>query len=170
MRTGTGIGRLASAVGCLCATVALMLGAAAPAGAADPGKWLLTGASSVPSNYWQGLTTDPQESHVFFIGVFQGLWRTTPGLHQTAGVSKGIPPAVTQSEGYNHIGDPTWNPGEGGRVILPIECYSRGRGNTCGNGAFGVADPRDARLRYYVKLDPPRSRRRCGRRPRPTAS
>src|SRR5690242_7158183 len=86
MRTGTGIRRLASARGGLGATVALMLGAAAPAGAADPGKWLLTGASSVPANYWQGLTTDPQESQIFFIGVFQGMWRTTPALHQTAGV------------------------------------------------------------------------------------
>jgi hypothetical protein len=154
MRTGTGIRRLAGALGCAAATVALMLGAAAPAGAADPGKWLLTGASSVPANYWQGLTTDPQESQIFFIGVFQGMWRTTPALHQTAGVSQEIPSSVTQSEGYNHIGDPTWNPGDGGRVILPMECYSPVSGNTCGHGAFGVADPSTLAFRYYVNLDP----------------
>jgi hypothetical protein len=138
----------------LAATVALALGIASPAGAADPGRWLLTGASSVPVNYWQGLTTDPQESRVFFVGVFQGLWRTTPGLHQTAGVSQEIPSSVTQSEGYNHIGDPTWNPGDGGRVILPMECYSPVSGNTCGHGAFGVADPATLAFRYYVNLDP----------------
>src|SRR5207247_2085426 len=118
------------------------------------GRWLLTGASSVPVPYWQGLTSDPAESNVFFIGVFQGLWRTTPQLAQTAGASGEIPQAVTDREGYNHIGDPTWNPGEGGRVILPMECFTPGVGNTCGTGAFGVADPATLAFRYYVKLDP----------------
>ncbi|HEY7150170.1 MAG TPA: hypothetical protein VH391_00665 [Solirubrobacterales bacterium] len=141
-------------MGCLAATCALLLGAAAPAGAADPGKWLLTGASSVPNTYWQGLTTDPQESNIFFIGVFQGMWRTNPALHQTAGVSQEIPSSVTSSEGYNHIGDPTWNPGDGGRVILPMECYSPVSGNTCGHGGFGVADPATLAFNYYVNLDP----------------
>ncbi len=58
------------------------------------------------------------------------------------------------AEGYNHIGDPTWDRGEGGRVILPLECYSPSPGNTCGTGAFGVADPKTLAWRYYVKLDP----------------
>jgi hypothetical protein len=132
----------------------LGLGIVPSAAAQDPGHWLLTGASSVPSSYWQGLTSDPQEANVFFVGVFQGLWRTTPKLHQTAGSPTEIPPAVTQSEGYNHIGDPTWNPGEGGRVLLPMECFTPGVGNTCGTGAFGVADPATLQFRYYVKLDP----------------
>jgi hypothetical protein len=85
----------------------LILSVAAPAVAQDPGRWLLTGASSVPTVYWQGLTSDPSERNLYFIGVFEGLWRTTPTLQQTAGVAAAIPPAVTQSEGYNHIGDPT---------------------------------------------------------------
>jgi hypothetical protein len=127
----------------------------APAAAAqDPGRWLLSGASSVSNNYWQGLTSDPQDANVFFVGVFQGLWRTTPDLRQTAGASTEIPAAVTQTEGYNHIGDPTWNPGEGGRVLLPMECFTPGVGNTCGTGAIGVADPATLGFRYYVKLDP----------------
>jgi hypothetical protein len=138
----------------LAATLALALGIASSAGAADPGRWLLTGASSVPNNYWQGLTSDSTDSRLFFVGVFEGLWRTTPGLHQTAGVSTEIPSSVTNSEGYNHIGDPTWNPGDGGRVILPMECYSPTQGNTCGHGAFGVADPATLAFRYYVNLDP----------------
>ena len=124
------------------------------AGAQDPGRWLLTGASSVPVVYWQGLASDPSKANLFFVGVFEGLWRTTPQLHQTAGVPAEIPAAVTQTEGYNHIGDPTWNPGEGGRVLLPMECFQPGVGNTCGTGAFGVADPSTLAFRYYVKLEP----------------
>jgi hypothetical protein len=115
---------------------------------------VLTGASSVPVTYWQGLTSDPAEANLYFVGVFEGLWRTTPQLRQTAGVPNAIPDAVQQAEGYNHIGDPTWNPGEGGRVLLPMECFTPGVGNTCGTGAFGVADPATLDFRYYVKLDP----------------
>ena len=125
-----------------------------PATAKDPGRWLLTGATSVPVPYWQGLTSDPAERRVFFAGVFEGLWRTTSLLKQTAGVPGAIPPAVKTSEGYNHIGDPTWNPDEGGRVLLPLECFTPGIGNTCATGSFGVADPDTLGFRYYVKLDP----------------
>ena len=40
-------------------------------------------------------------------------------------------------------------------MILPLECYDPGAGqNTCGTGAFGVADPATLAFRYYVKLDP----------------
>jgi len=137
----------------LATTLALGL-SAAPARAQDPGRWLLTGASSVPAVYWQGLTSDPAEVNLYFVGVFEGLWRTTPQLRQTAGVPAAIPAVVKQTEGYNHIGDPTWNPGEGGRVLLPLECFTPGVGNTCGTGAFGVADPATLDFRYYVKLDP----------------
>jgi hypothetical protein len=138
------------------ATAAVLVLAGAPtASAQDPERWLLTGASSVPTPYWQGVTSDPANANLYFDGVFRGLWRTTSQLHQTAGVSNAIPDAVTSTEGYNHIGDLTWNPGEGGRVILPMECYDPGTGqNTCGTGAFGVANPATLGFRYYVKLDP----------------
>ena len=129
--------------------------ALAPAAhARDPGKWVLTGASSVPIQYWQGLTSDPAKKRVFFVGLFEGLWRTTPSLRQTAGIPGAIPADVKAGEGYNHIGDPTWNPGDGGRVLLPLECYTPGVGNTCGTGSFGVADPATLAWRYYVQLDP----------------
>ena len=108
------------------AGVAVTLGVAPSAGAQDPGKWLLTGASSVPNTYWQGLTSDPGDQNVYFVGIFEGLWQTTPQLRQTAGVASAIPPAVNEIEGYNHIGDPTWNAGEGGRVLLPLECFVPG--------------------------------------------
>jgi hypothetical protein len=132
--------------------LAAMLLVAAPAAHAE--KWVLTGASSVPNQYWQGLTSDPADKRIFFIGVFEGLWRTTPSLRQTAGNGSEIPAAVKAAEGYNHMGDPTWNPGDGGRVLLPMECYTPGVGNTCGTGSFGVADPATLAWRYYVKLDP----------------
>jgi hypothetical protein len=126
--------------------------AAAPAAEArGPGRWVLTGATSIPSTYWQGLTSDPAKRRVFFTGVFEGLWRTTPKLRQTAGVGAAIPADVKALEGYDHIGDPTWNRG---RVLLPLECYTPGTGNTCGTGSFGVADPSTLAWRYYVKLDP----------------
>ena len=144
--------------GRLIALAAVVFAAAAPvqaASAADPGRWLITGASTVPVEYWQGLTSNPAKSAVYFAGPFQGLWSTTPTLRRTAALPAAIPASVISSEGYNHIGDPTWNPGDGGRVILPLECYdsSANPSNTCGNGAFGVADPRTLAWRYYVKLD-----------------
>ena len=142
--------RLAAALVGACLGLALLV---APA-AQGAQHWVLSGATSVPNNYWQGLTSDPDEENVFFVGVFKGLWQTTPGLGETAGISSEIPASVTAAEGYNHIGDPTWNDGDGGRVLLPLECYTPGVGNTCGTGAFGVADPDTLAFRYYVKLDP----------------
>jgi hypothetical protein len=142
----------------LLAAVALaaLLGLAGTASARGPGHWLLTGASSVPNNYWQGLTSDPSDSQLFFIGPGQGLWQTNPRLVQTAGVSKAIPESLSTGIGYNHIGDPTWLDGEGGRIVLPMECYnpSADPTNTCGMGAFGIADPSTLAFRYYVQLDP----------------
>jgi hypothetical protein len=141
--------RRAALLAALCSCVL-----APAAQARDPGRWVLTGASSIPNQYWQGLTSDPANKRVFFVGVFEGLWRTTQSLRQTAGIGSAIPADVKAGEGYNHIGDPTWNPGDGGRVLLPLECYTPGVGNTCGTGSFGVADPATLAWRYYVQLDP----------------
>lgn len=133
----------------------LVLAIAPAARGADPGRWVMTGASSVPATYWQGLTSNPADTNFFFVGIFRGLWKTNTRLGQTAGVNDAIPASVAQTEGYNHIGDPTWKPGDGGRVILPMECYDPASGqNTCSKGAFGVADPATLAFRYYVNLDP----------------
>ena len=46
---------------------------------------------------------------------------------------------------------------QGGRVLLPLECFTSGGpngGNTCGTGSIGVADPATLTFQYYVKLDP----------------
>ena len=144
--------RRAAATVALTALVAAA--AASTAAAQDPGRWLLTGASSVPVVWYQGLTSNPAKTRTYFVGVFEGVWQATPRLLQTGGVGNAIPPAVATAEGYNHIGDPTWNRAEGGRLILPLECYRPGAGgNTCGTGSFGVTDPRTLAWRYYVKLD-----------------
>jgi hypothetical protein len=175
------VGRARTCISLFAAVFVATLALASTAAAKDPGRWLLTGASSVPNGYWQGLTSDPTDSRLFFIGPFQGLWQTTPALVQTAGVDQAIPTALRKSVGYNHIGDPTWlgpsvaHPsmagradaprtarppgsldGEGGRVVLPMECYnpSQNPSNTCGKGAFGIADPSTLAFRYYVQLAP----------------
>jgi hypothetical protein len=127
-----------------------------PASAADPGRWRLTGRSPVPLEYFQGMASDP-DRHVWFDGVFAGLYRTDDRLRERERQETVIPPEVTMSRGYNHIGDPTWDAREGGRVLLPLECYTPGApggSNTCRRGAIGVADPITLRWRYLVELDP----------------
>lgn len=121
--------------------------------------WVDTSVSRFPESYNQGITIDPSGA-LFFDGTllsFNGLFKTDRQLKQTAGATPVIPADVTSRDGYNHIGDLSFDPGEGGRVLLPLECFTPGGpngGNTCGTGAFGVADPATLHWRYYVKLDP----------------
>ena len=134
--------------------LALMLIWSAPASARDPGRWTMTGWSSVSTFYWQGVTTPGPGKPLFFSGPVSGLHRTTRALRQTASVDPAIPPSVLAAEGYNHVGDIGY---QGGRVLLPLECYTPGGpngGNTCGTGSIGSADPSTLAFQYYVKLDP----------------
>jgi hypothetical protein len=133
-----------------------LLAVAAPAQAADPGRWRFTGATRIPLEYYQGMTSDPAR-RLWFDGVFAGLYRADAALHEQARNAAEIPPGVTAREGYNHIGDIGWDRREGGRVLLPLECYYPGQpagGNTCRTGSIGVADPDTLTWRYYVKLAP----------------
>jgi hypothetical protein len=136
------------------AALSMALVASAPASAADPGRWTLTGWSSVPNTYWQGVAATGPGKPLFFSGIFTGLHRTSFGLRQTGSADPVIPPAVLATEGYNHVGDIGY---ADGRVLLPLECYTPGApygGNTCGTGSIGVADPATLAFQYYVKLDP----------------
>jgi hypothetical protein len=90
----------------------------------------------------------------FFDGIYNGLWRTDRQFNQTAAAPEVIPPDVVARENYDHIGDPSFDRAEGGRIVLPLECYYPPAGNTCGNGSFGVADPKTLAWRYYVRLAP----------------
>jgi hypothetical protein len=138
------------------AVLALALAVAlnAPASARDPGRWTLSGWSSLTLAYWQGVTTEGPGRPLFFSGVFTGLHRTDRSLRQTGSVDPVIPPTVFATEHYNHVGDIGF---QGGRVLLPLECYTPNGpngGNTCGTGSIGVADPGSLAFQYYVKLDP----------------
>ena len=129
---------------------------AATAHAADPGRWTLTGATRLPLVYYQGVTLDPTGS-LYFDGVDVGLYRTDPAFTETGRNDDVIPPDVHLREGYDHIGDIAWDRQEGGRILLPLECYVPGGpngGNPCLHGSIGVADPATLQWRYYVKLDP----------------
>jgi hypothetical protein len=124
--------------------------------AADPGRWTVTGSTTLPLEYYQGVAPDPA-GNLYFDGIDVGLYRTDGALKETGRTTDVIPADVHTSEKYNHIGDLTWDAGEGGRVLLPLECYYPGTangGNSCLNGAIGVADPQTLQWRYYVRLDP----------------
>jgi hypothetical protein len=134
--------------------LALALLPSGVANARDPGRWTLTGWSSLPTSYWQGVASAGPGQPFFFSGVVTGLHRTGTSLRQTATVDPVIPASVRTTEGYNHVGDIGY---QGGRVLLPLECYTPGGpngGNTCGTGSIGVADPATLGFQYYVKLDP----------------
>lgn len=141
---------------------ALLAGTAPAAHAIDPGRWTATGRSTVPLEYYQGVASDGTRSpSLFFDGVHLGLYRTDAGLHETARSNNAIPATVTATERYNHIGDIAYDAREGGRVLLPVECYypqaapgQSDPNNTCRTGSIGVADPGTLQWRYYVKLDP----------------
>ena len=112
--------------------------------------------SRIPLEYFQGMASDPRRS-LWFDGLFIGLYRTDANLRERRRNDVVIPPDVTAREGYNHVGDISWDAREGGRILLPLECFYPGRpggANSCGTGSIGVADPQTLGWRYYVKLDP----------------
>jgi hypothetical protein len=133
-------------------TVALTAGVPS-AGAAD--LWTETGRSLTSLNYWQGITFDAATRTFTFDGPGQGLWRTDAQLARLAARSTGIPSTVTSTEGWNHLGDLSFDAAGGRRLLVPLECYdpTAADPNTCHTGGFGVVDPVTLQWRYYVKLD-----------------
>jgi hypothetical protein len=119
--------------------------------AADPGRWVQVTAVPTKAEYYQGMTSDTA-GHLYFDGFTVGGYRTDLLLGEQARNENLIPP----DQPFNHIGDWTYDTAEGGRLVLPLECYTPGQpngGNTCGLGAFGVADPVTMTWRYRVMLD-----------------
>jgi hypothetical protein len=135
--------------------------ALAPGAHADgPRRWTETGRSTVPVFYYQGVAAN-DDRKLFFNGVFAGLYRADRQLRERAANADVFPSDVSAREHYNHTGDIDWDAREGGRVLLPTECYYPGTAgpgddpaNTCKTGSIAVADPKTVRWRYYVKLDP----------------
>ena len=145
-RAGLGVG-LASVVAALVPT---------PAAAADPGRWDLVDRSTIPLVYFQGVTSAP-DGDLFFDGINTGLYRSNSQLAEEARIANVIPSEVGTAENYNHVGDITYDAADGGRILLPLECYYPGTpsgANTCQTGSIGVADPDTLQWQYYVKLDP----------------
>ena len=149
--------RRAAVLAILATLVAAGLPAAAAAAPAP--RWVLSNERSVPLEWFQGLAHQPAAGGLgprFFVGVFVGVTRTSAALTQQARSGDVLPPAVAAA-GFNHIGDPSWLPALGGRLLLPLECYTPGGpngGNTCGRGAFGLLDPATLQWRGLVRLDP----------------
>src|SRR3954468_7487905 len=98
----------------------------APAGAKDPGRWTLSGWSSVSNFYWQGVTSAGPTAPLYFSGFSEGLHRTDRWLSETATITPAIPASVKAVEGYNHVGDISFDGRDGKRVLLPLECYQLG--------------------------------------------
>jgi hypothetical protein len=82
--------RARSPIVVLFTALTFLLSIAAPAFAQDPGRWLLTGASSVPVPYWQGLTSDPAKANLYFAGALQGAGAEGPTLRLSDLVSVGV--------------------------------------------------------------------------------
>jgi hypothetical protein len=136
------------------ALLAVALGAPA-AHAADPGRWIQTAVHETRSEYYQGITADPAAGQLFFDGFQIGGYRTSLQLVEQARNETLLPPEVQAADGFNHIGDWSYDAG-GDRLILPLECYhpdNPAGANTCGRGAFGLAT-RDLVWQGRVLLDP----------------
>jgi hypothetical protein len=136
--------------------ILLVLLVAPAAHAADPGRWAQTAQSTLPLYWYQGITADPHGA-LYGDGVYTGLYRADAALTENGENFDVIPPDVHASEHFDHIGDISWDPAEGGRILLPMECYypvPTTDGNPCGQGGIGVADPATLQWRYYVKPDP----------------
>src|SRR3954466_8066596 len=127
------------------ALAVLLLVVAVPASARAADRWVVTGRTTLPVNYWQGVAMAPTGA-AWFDGPVVGLYRTDDRLRERARVDTGIAPG----EPFNHIGDLEWDPREGGRLLLPLECYDASvtPSNTCGIGAVAVADPTTLARRY----------------------
>ena len=121
--------------------IAVSMVGAPTASAAD--LWTETGRSITSVNYWQGVTFDTGSRTFNFDGPAEGLWRTDATLSRLAGKSTGIPSSVKISEGWNHVGDLSFDATSGARLIVPLECYypSASDPNTCKTGGLGVVDP-----------------------------
>jgi hypothetical protein len=130
----------------------LCLALAATATADAAGRWRLAQTDHVKLEYFQGLTHGA--GGVFFVGFSEGAYRTDTNFKESARVLD-VYPLNVEALGFNHVGDPTFDPTEGGRLIGPMECYhpDKPEPNTCGIGGFAVIDPVTLAWRYWVRLD-----------------
>jgi hypothetical protein len=134
---------------------ALALAVPASAHAADPGLGIKTSQLHKPAWYRQGLASNPATGDVFFSGSFSGI-TLTRDEREVRQNTQAIPKDVADREQYNHIGDIAFDPGEGGRILLPLESYAplQKDTNPSKTASIGVMDAKTLAWKYYVKLDP----------------
>lgn len=119
----------------------------------DPGRWKLVSTTTVPIQYFQGMTQGG--GHFYFDGIDNGLYVTDDHLAQLAAVTPAIPASVTAADKYNHVGAIGYSARDGGEVLLPMECYDTSTSVNCADtGAVGVAAPVSLDWRFEVRLDP----------------
>ena len=123
-----------------------------PAHAVDPGLWRLSNVDRIPIDYQQGLAPDGAGS-VFWAGASSGVFRGDEQLVEKLNLRQAIPGFVRQADGVEQIGDPTWDPSQGGRILLPLSCGSGGAVIAgCPRAALAVMD-RALIWRYRVRLE-----------------
>src|SRR3954470_20434234 len=100
------------------AAVLTLLVVPAGATAADPGRWHLATVSTIPIAYYQGVTAEKKivQPNLFFSG-FVGVFRTDWTLGEIRRTDPVIPTDVKAVEGYNHIGDLSYDTRERGRLL-----------------------------------------------------
>ena len=143
----------------------------APAHAADPGRWKLTGTTSLPLFYYQGVTADPARN-LYFDGVYVGLYRTDSAFTRDRPHRRRDPARRALARGLQPHRRHQLGPRRGrarpaaARVLRPERAQRR----------QPVPARLDRRRRSGARCSgattssstPPRSRRRCGTRSRPT--
>jgi hypothetical protein len=115
--------------------------------------WQLKSTTTASIAYNEGIAFDQALGNFYLDGVIStsnsALYRANTSLAPT-GANLAV---LATKEGYNHVGDLSFDPVRR-RLILPLECYDpfSNPSNTCGKGAFGVADPATLKFLYYVNL------------------
>ena len=107
-----------------------------PAGAqaADPGRWTADRHDDAAARLLPGRHRRSARATSTSTASTSASTAPTPAFTETGRNDDVIPPDVHLREGYNHIGDITWDRQEGGRILLPLECYVPGGpngGNPC---------------------------------------
>ena len=127
----------------------------ATANAADPGRWVETGFSHVPFEYFQGITSDPAGQPLVRRLLRPACTGPTPALVEQAREEYAIPVDVPRPGGLQphrrpELGRRRGRPAAAAAgVLLPFQ-----GGQHLRHGVVRGGRPDDAAWRYYVKLDP----------------
>ena len=127
------------------------------ASAADPGRWVETGFSSVPFEYFQGITSDPA-GNLWFDGFYGRPLPHHSGTRRAGTRRDEIPVDVYRARATTtsatSAGTRRGRPPAAAAGVLSTPSV----GNTCGTGSFGVADPTTLAVALLREARPGRHR------------